>query len=138
MPTAADLTVKINADTSGAEAGFNRVDAGIKGLGGTLGKVAGGAAIAGIGAAAVGLGMAAKSALGFEEQMANVNSIMQLSGSALDAYSGQVLQLAQNPGITQSPTELAAGLYNIASSGFTGADGLTVLNAAAISAPPQA
>jgi TP901 family phage tail tape measure protein len=134
MPTAADLTVKINADTSGAEAGINRVDSAVKGLGGSIGKALAVGAAVGLGAVAVGLGAATKVALGYEQQMANVNSILQLSDQALATYSDQLLQIAQNPGITQSPEQLAAGLYNVVSSGFAGADAMNILSVSAIAA----
>jgi TP901 family phage tail tape measure protein len=141
MPTAADLTVKINADTSGAEGGIKRVDSAIKGLGGGIGKalsvgaaVGVGAVVGGIGAVGVGMGLAATSAIGFEKNMANVNSILKLSDQGISSLSNQVLTLAQNPGITDSPAQLAAGLYDVASAGFTGSDGLKILESAAIGA----
>ncbi len=138
MPTAAELTVKINAETSGAEAGINRVDSKVRGFAsglGTLFSTAGGFVLgAGITAVVGGVSQLAAAGLDFEAQMANVNSIMQLSSDGIADLSTQVLQLAQNPGITQGPAELAAGLYNIASSGFAGADGLQILEASAISA----
>lgn len=70
----------------------------------------------------------------FGGNMANVNSIMKLSDDGLRALEDQVLSLDNNPAITAGPAELAAGLYDIASSGFQGAAGLQVLTAAAIAA----
>jgi len=72
--------------------------------------------------------------LDFGQNMANVNSIMQLSDDGLRALQDQVLSLANDPRIAAGPAELAAGLYNVASSGFQGAEGLKVLEAAAIAA----
>lgn len=87
------------------------------------------------GAAAVGLVVAgglavmAKSALDFEVRMRNVNSISMLSERNLKALSREVLNLSRN--LPQSANTLAEGLYDVASSGFQGAEGLTVLRASA-------
>lgn len=136
MPTAAELNVKINSTLD--ESGFDRAEQRVQGLGSRLGTAlgtAGGFLLANaVQAVASNIGQLASEGLNFEAQMANVNSIAQLSAQELQQLSDQVLQLAQNPGITQGPAELAAGLYNIASSGFAGADGLQVLEASAIAA----
>lgn len=71
----------------------------------------------------------ATAAIDFGEQMANVNSILQVSTEELAAVSQEVLDLSTETG--QSATTLAAGLYDIASSGFLGAEGLVVLEVAA-------
>lgn len=88
---------------------------------------------AGVAVAAVAVGAAlaisVKSAAEFEKRMRNVNSISGLSERALAALSKQTLNLSKT--LPQSANELAEGLYDIASSGFQGADGLKVLTAAA-------
>ena len=84
----------------------------------------------GIGAAAaVPIGLAAKAGIDFGREMANVNSILQLSDEEIAALGDSVQGLSATT--AKAPAELAAGLYDIASSGFTGADGLLVLEAAA-------
>jgi TP901 family phage tail tape measure protein len=90
-----------------------------------------GVAVAGAGAA-IALGYAAKSAIELDKSMRNVNSISHLSEQQLDSLTGQVIDLSKQ--LPQSATVLANGLYDIASSGFQGADGLTVLHAAGVAA----
>ena len=65
----------------------------------------------------------------FEAQMRNVNSITGMSEAALGGLSQSVLDLSKT--LPQEATVLAAGLYDIASSGFQGAAGLQVLDASA-------
>ena len=65
----------------------------------------------------------------FEAQMRNVNSITGMSEIALGGLSQSVLDLSKT--LPQEATVLAAGLYDIASSGFQGAAGLQVLDASA-------
>lgn len=80
-------------------------------------------------AAAGGLGVAVKWSAEFEQQMRNVNSILHETEPNIKALGDAVLDLAGKTG--QAPVVLARGLYDIASSGFEGADGLKVLEAAA-------
>ena len=71
-------------------------------------------------------------AAAFEQRMRNVNSIVKDSESGFRNLSSQVLDLS-----TKLPTganDLADGLYQVASSGFAGAQGLLVLDAAATAA----
>ncbi|MGZ4596282.1 MAG: phage tail tape measure protein, partial [Actinomycetes bacterium] len=94
----------------------------------------------GLKAGAVGAGAAIGSAFAysvgkaieFDKQMHNVNSISGLSQQGLGNLSDQVLQMSKT--LPQSASTLASGLYDVASSGFQGADGMTVLKAAAVSA----
>jgi TP901 family phage tail tape measure protein len=79
-----------------------------------------------------GFALATRAGMQFEAQMRNVNSIAKQSESALQGTSNQVKELAKNVG--KGPTDLASGLYDIASSGFSGAQGLQVLTAAAVGA----
>ena len=87
-----------------------------------------GIAIAGA-AAAAGLAYAVTKASEFETAMLNVNSIAKESPATFDAMKESVLELSKE--LPQSAETLAQGLYDIASSGFAGEDGLTVLTAAA-------
>lgn len=78
---------------------------------------------------AAGLGAVITGAASFEKRMRNVNSISKLSEKGLSDLSQEVLNLSKN--LPQSANDLAEGLYDVASSGFQGARGLTVLKAAA-------
>ena len=71
-------------------------------------------------------------AIGLDAAMRNVNSISGLSEGQLRSLSGAVLELSRH--IPKSATDLANGLYDIASSGFQGAAGLEVLRASGIAA----
>src|SRR5215218_3845248 len=89
-----------------------------------------GRTMVGVGAAiAAPLVLGVKSAIDFGREMANVNSILQLSDEGIADLGQQVTDLS--PIVNKGPTELASALYDIASSGFTGAEGLDVLEAAA-------
>lgn len=70
-----------------------------------------------------------KAAAGFEARMRNVNSISGLSEKALASLSSEVLSMSTK--LPQSANELAEGLYDIASSGFQGAEGMEVLRRSA-------
>lgn len=81
--TVADLLVKIDSDTRGAEAGLGRVRqmrggliGGVKGLAAVAGGFVLGTAVNKLAGAVAGLGGAA---LDFEAKMANVDSIAQLT-----------------------------------------------------------
>jgi TP901 family phage tail tape measure protein len=87
-----------------------------------------GIAIAGA-AAAAGLAYAVTKASEFETAMLNVNSIAKESPETFDAMKASVLDLSNR--LPQSAETLAQGLYDIASSGFAGEEGLQVLEAAA-------
>ena len=90
-------------------------------VGASLGVIGGGLA--------AGLGLAARSAIGFEGSMGNVNSILKLSRDGIAALGDRVQDLSGD--VAKGPTELANALYDISSSGFTGAEGLAVLESAA-------
>jgi len=90
-------------------------------------------ALAGAGVlVAAGLGYAVVKAAEFEKNMRNVNSLSGLSEGALQSLEGQILQMSKT--LPQSAATLSDGLYDIASSGFQGAAGVTVLKSAAIAA----
>jgi TP901 family phage tail tape measure protein len=91
------------------------------------------ALLAGFGAAtAGGMAVAVRASAEFEAEMRNVNSILKESEPAFRALSDSVLALSGKVG--QAPQVLARGLYDIASSGFKGAEGLRVLEASAVAA----
>lgn len=136
MPTIADLQVKYSADTAGLQAGTQKAQGLVSGLTSGIGglkTVAGGILLGGaLGGVAMGVGQLAAAGLTFESNMANVNSIAQLSTAEIAALSNSVINIAKNPMITEGPSALAAGLYDIYSSGFQGADGLMILEQAAM------
>lgn len=130
---AADLIVRLGSETSGAEAGLNRVNAGIGRLGGAMKSVASTAGGFVLGSmiqnVAGSIGQLGSNAMTFERNMANVNSIMQGTQSEIAAVSQQVIDISSRTG--QASTTLAAGLYDIYSSGFSGQEGLSILAVAA-------
>jgi len=86
--------------------------------------------LAGVGAGmAAAFGVGIKWASDFEAEMRNVNSILKASEEELASYAAAVLDLAAETG--QAPRTLARGLYDVASSGFAGAEGLKVVASAA-------
>ncbi len=82
----------------------------------------------GVAVAAALLG-AVSAAASFETQMRNVASLGGVTDSSFKQMSASVLDLSRT--LPQSATDLAKGLYDIASSGFQGAEGLEVLEASA-------
>lgn len=86
---------------------------------------------AGIAGAAVATVAALKATVGaaadFEVRMRNVNSIVRASDAEFAAMSKTVLDLASR--FPQSAEQVADGLYEIASAGFSGSDATTILEA---------
>jgi TP901 family phage tail tape measure protein len=80
---------------------------------------------------AAGLALSATSAISFEREMRNVTTLTGQAGRDLESLSRQTLAMAKDPFISQGPVELAKGLYDVASSGFQGAQGLMILRTAA-------
>lgn len=92
-----------------------------------------GTAMLGVGAAfAAGTALSVHAAIEFEAAMRNVNSIMGESEGQFARTSDAVRELSRD--LPQSATNLAQGLYDIASSGFQGAAGLEVLEQSATAA----
>lgn len=85
----------------------------------------------GTGAVLVGVALAAsvEEAAKFEVAMRNVNTIAGMSEQSLKATGKAVLDLSKR--LPQSAVDLAKGLYDIASSGFEGADALNILEESA-------
>lgn len=80
------------------------------------------------------IGGLVNASLDFNEQMANVNSVALLGTKGIAKLSDSLLQIAEDPRIQDMPAQLAAGLYTIVSSGYSAADAMLILKAAAISA----
>src|SRR5688572_16962194 len=116
--------IRLDFDGAGAQqaiGSLNALERAGAGLADSL-NVAG-KTLLGVGAAiGAPLGLAAGEAIGFGREMANVNSILQLSDAGIAELGDEVQALSGV--VAKSPQELAAGLYDIASSGFTGAEGL--------------
>lgn len=136
--TAAQLTVKVNADTKGALAGLAATDAAVAKSGGGLAsfassaaKVAPGAmiaagAIAGIG---VAVGVAVHAAGDFQQQLTRLVTDAGENADHLNMVRKGILQLATDTGT--STDQLTSGMYVIESAGYHGAAGLHVLKDAA-------
>jgi len=129
--TVGEVVAQLKLDISGLRSGLQRANALLEqsrevamrasavlaGFGGTIGA---------------GLGVATQKAAEFEAQMRNVNSILKGTEEEFAALSESVLKLGGKTG--QAPAVLARALYDIASSGFSGAEGLKILEASAIGA----
>lgn len=83
-------------------------------------------------AAGAGLAYAVTQAVEFDKNMRNVNSLAGLGEKAFGQLEQRVISLSTK--LPQSASVLAEGLYDIYSSGFQGADGMKVLESAALSA----
>ncbi len=69
-------------------------------------------------------------AVSLEKHMANVMTIsQQINASTVSGFTDQILTLSK--GMTQSADQLAQGLYQVVSTGFDGADAMTILSVAA-------
>jgi len=89
-----------------------------------------GVGFAKIGAAGVaGLGLATKSAMDFDSQLRNIQSISKMTEAEIQGMGKTFIGLSKT--LPQTATQLAEGFYNIQGSGFAGADALKVLDASA-------
>ena len=122
--TAANLIVKLNADTLGAETGIARV-ATMLGPGGALGLAV---PIAALGVAALG-GVAVKMAGDFQTSMTQLVTGAGMSQNAVGMVSKGILQMARDTGT--STKQLTDGMYMISSAGFPAAQALDILKVAA-------
>lgn len=82
-------------------------------------------------AVALGAGMmyAVNQAIEFDSAMRNVNSLLHQSDPALQQMEQRLVGMSKT--LPQSATTLAEGMYDIVSSGFNGAEAMTVLESAA-------
>lgn len=78
---------------------------------------------------AVGLLESVKAAADFESAMNRIEALTDTSKAEIGGMTEAVVEMGVRTG--KAPQELANGLYFIASSGYAGAKGLTILNAAA-------
>jgi TP901 family phage tail tape measure protein len=135
------MTLELIAKNSSVKAVFAESEGVVRRFGktvdGTNKSLISGANIAktaavGITALAAGLSYAVSKAVAFDKAMRNVNSLTKANEQTFAAMEKQVISMSTK--LPQSATTLAEGLYDIASSGFQGADGIKVLDAAARSA----
>ncbi|MGW1621582.1 phage tail tape measure protein [Streptomyces sp. NPDC002172] len=76
------------------------------------------------------LGAGVMGAVSLEKHMANVMTIsQQITASTVSGYTDQIISLSK--GMTQSTDQLAEGLYQVVSTGYDGADAMTILSVAA-------
>ena len=138
MTVVAQLMVKIGADIAGAVSGLNQVNGAVTGTAQRIGAsmTSAGQAVSGFGRdvaaisvpVAAGLGASAMAASDFDRELRNIQSIGGQTNAELQALGGTFLSMSQNANVTtDSATRLAEGFYQIQSSGFAGADAMTVL-----------
>jgi TP901 family phage tail tape measure protein len=106
-----------------AKLDFGKFESGLASTADTLGKLA---------LPMVGVGVAAgKMAMDFDTSLRNINSIAGLSESSLSNLGQSFIDLSLDSSKTlEGAGALADGFYDIQSSGFAGADGMKVLEAA--------
>lgn len=76
-------------------------------------------AIAAMTAATTRLSQAvASTAMEFDKQMRNINSLVQASEDQFNKFSDSVRQLSKDKSVIDGPTNLAKGMYQLVSSGF--------------------
>lgn len=143
------VNVILNANPAQLVAGMGKAGAAVGALGNVVEGVAGkvstamakiNQAINFIGTGLIGVGTAVEASLfkattaagDFEVGMRNVNTITKLNDRDLGSLSNTVLEMSTR--MPQSAGTMAAGLYDIASSGFQAAEGLEILEQANIAA----
>ncbi|MFJ1529717.1 phage tail tape measure protein [Streptomyces mirabilis] len=76
------------------------------------------------------LGASVVGAVQLEKRMANVMTIsQQINATTVGGFTDKIIGLSKD--MTQSSTQLAEGLYQVVSTGFDGADAMTILGVAA-------
>lgn len=99
---------------------------------GRMGNLMGTALKTGIIAVGVALAYSIGQAIGFDKAMRNVQSITKNTDGEIRTIGKSLIDMSTK--LPQSAKTLAEGLYDIASSGFQGAEGMKVLEASAIAA----
>lgn len=125
---AADLVVHVGADTKDAESGLNSIGSKVDNTG--KGFKTAGLAMMGIGAAAIGgLGLAVNSAMNFEQSLADINAVTDLTTAQMSSVKDLALQIGKDTAF--SATEGAQAIGELAKAGVPVED---ILNGAAMSA----
>jgi len=127
--TAAQLMVKVGADTSDAERGLRSISDRL----GSVGKqaaITGGLLSAGLTAPLTMLGKSAlDTASRFEDSMTRIIALTGTSAEQAESLGQKVLNLSTQ--LPQSATELADALYFVVSAGFKGDEAMQVLTTSA-------
>lgn len=137
MATLASLVVKIVADATAFQQGLASAQKAIGSFQQGAAKVgslmadAGKKLTIGVTAPLIGIGTAAAiAATDFDREMRNIQSISKASDAEIAQLSQTIMAMAQDiTKTTDSAANLAAGFYQIQSSGFAGNDALKVLEA---------
>lgn len=131
--TSAALTGEAGAATGAAAAVAGEADAGLANQNdraGGYGAIMGAVAFLGMAGAAIKVGASMlQSGIQSQAALTMVTSLADQNTQHIGIYEQGLQQIALSTGA--SLTDLAGGLYNIASVGFTGADGLKILAQAA-------
>jgi TP901 family phage tail tape measure protein len=122
------IYVELVADVGPFSAGLKDASSQVSTLDKGLSKLQKG----GLLALTTGVALVARETLALDTAMRNVNSISGMTEGALKGTTQELLDMSTR--LPQSASTLAEGLYDIASSGFQGADGMKVLDAAATAA----
>jgi len=129
------LYVELVANVGGFVTGMDRAAGSVQRVDASTGKVDKTLSRLGKGgllALATGVAVVGRETLQLDTAMRNVNSISGMTETQLAATTDRLVQMSKV--LPQSSSTLAEGLYDIASSGFQGAEGMKVLDAAATSA----
>jgi TP901 family phage tail tape measure protein len=118
----ASFIIPVRIDAKGVTKGLNNISSKFKTFGKnlTLGVTL---PLAGIATAA------SRMALGFDESLTKVNTLVGISKSELEGMRGEIMQLAGES--ARSPQELAEALFTVTSAGLRGKEAMDVLNMAA-------
>lgn len=133
------LSVVITANTTSLRAGLGVAAAEVRGFGNDVRRVANDAKVntdiigrgflAAGGLIVAGFAASVVAAAQFERSMRNVTTISSYVDKNFEQVSARLLQMSNT--LPQSANELAEGLYQVASSGFAGAEGVGVLEQSA-------
>lgn len=118
----ASLFAKVSADTSNFDRGMTGVNRQINGVSSVLKGLAIGAAAA---ATAIGVGLvgtivkATQSAMGMEQQLANIKAAMGLTNEETDKFKKLILDLGLDPKLQVTATEAANAIEMLGKNGLT-------------------
>ncbi|MCE7982544.1 MAG: phage tail tape measure protein [Caldilinea sp. CFX5] len=129
--TVANLLIKFESDTNNAVRGISRVEASLGNVGqrangvgallGNFGRVAAGAAVAGVAALGAALTATAvdgtKMAMDLEAQMSGIAAAMQASREEVEPLKELILSLGMNPNLKVSTLEAAAAIDSLVRNG---------------------
>ncbi len=82
----------------------------------------------------IGAGFAVKEAAEYGDKIKHVEAMTNLGHEATQRFSREILGLYSDPLMRKGPSEMADGLYYVATRGFQGADAMTMLKAGALGA----